>query len=46
MAVGVINRRSPDPKISADADRKLRQNMTNLVQLDKILPVAGWIHRR
>ncbi|KAI5852063.1 fungal-specific transcription factor domain-containing protein [Tricharina praecox] len=46
MTVQMIKRRSPDPKISLDADRKLRQNMKNLVQLDKILPMAGWIHRR
>jgi hypothetical protein len=46
MTVHVIRRHSADARISADADRKLRQNMTNLVQLDKILPMAGWIHRR
>jgi hypothetical protein len=46
MTVQMIKRRSTDPKLAEDADRKLRQNMQNLAQLDKILPMAGWIYRR
>jgi len=46
MTVQRIKRHAADARISADADSKLRQNMRNLVQLDKILPMAGWIHRR
>jgi hypothetical protein len=46
MTVQLINRHSASAEKSSDADRKLRQNMANLVPLDKILPMAGWVYRR
>ncbi|KAI5782902.1 fungal-specific transcription factor domain-containing protein [Pyronema domesticum] len=47
MTVQMIKRKThKDPRGREDADMKLRQNMTHLIQLDKILPMAGWIHRR
>ena len=35
-----------DAAAASDADAKLRKNMAILLQLDDILPTAGWIHRR
>lgn len=32
--------------VARDADANLRKNMAILLQLDSILPMAGWIHRR
>lgn len=47
MAVQMITRRiTTEPKAARDANLKLQQNMAHVAQLDKILPMAGWIHRR
>lgn len=46
MTVQMLKRRSSNPKTSSDADRKLQTNMAKLLEMDKILPMAGWIHRR
>ena len=35
-----------DAAATSDAEAKLRKNMAILLQLDDILPMAGWIHRR
>ncbi|KAF8542674.1 fungal-specific transcription factor domain-containing protein [Trichophaea hybrida] len=46
ITVQMIQRRTTEPKAAREADTKLRQNMAYVAQLDKILPMAGWVHRR
>lgn len=46
MTVQIVNRRSLDPQMAADADTKLRKNLVYVEQLAKILPLSAWIHKR